>query len=59
MIDVVERAKAALKGYRAADHSEPVNGANIAGDVLAEVMPELVAEVERLRAVINDVTAQR
>lgn len=54
--DVVEHAKAALEEYqrvKAEDSriGEAINSANMAGDVLADtVVPELVAEVERLRA---------
>lgn len=56
--DVVARAKVALDIYaltRAVDAGagEAVNGGNVAGDVLAgTVVPELVAEVERLRAAL-------
>ncbi|CAA0136356.1 Uncharacterised protein [Mycolicibacterium vanbaalenii] len=59
MSDVVERAKAALEEFesaRAADHAvqEPICDTAAAGMELAAVVPELVAEVERLRGVLID-----
>lgn len=56
MTDVVARARERLAAYRLAMEQdatmgEATNGGNEAGDVLAdETVPELIAEIERLRA---------
>lgn len=52
--DVVERAKAAHAMVRA-ESTWAVQGCT----EMYGVIPELLAEVERLRAVLADVTAQR